>query len=558
MVSVRLFALAAFVPCALFAQSPDQPLSLRNAIELALQNNLDIKIEELNPLIAQNTVEAAEGVFDPVYFFEYTHERGRKQQNALELASQGTFDEFQQANDRYRTGIGIRTPLGTQVEAFTRLDVMDNTRNRQGPQLPQNLEDLSDPNATIQNVFSPEYEGFVGFTVEQPLLKGFGYDANLKDIRMGKIQVGIAEYAKQVEMLNTMIEICTAFQDVLFHQIEVEVREETIRVAEQLVKENRRRQELGQMAPLEVIQAQAKVSEAQEELIKTKLTLASRRGELYERIYGDYDLERGQRLTLSDETALPEQDFTLEDHAELTRVALERRPDLLIGKHEITKADIELAATRNNEWPELNLLLSYGLNSLAGDIEGTFREMDKTNRPTWSAGVKFTYPIFQGTSKNEKIIAMRRKRQNEYRLQKLELRIPLEIAGTLQRYEGAKQRVIYANDAVRLGEEALKVELARLEQGKTTTRDVLEVQDELAAARMRKMAAQVEIQKNLLEIWAASGLLFEKLNIYMEDDPVLEDTLKSIEFSRDRSRIEASESEWAWPSFLQFGHRKER
>src|SRR5690606_1578663 len=169
--------------------SPDQSLGLRAALQLALENNLDIKVEELNPLIAQNTVDAARGAFEPVYFFEYSHERGRKQQNALELASQGSFDEFQMKNDRYRTGIGMRTPLGTQFEAFSRLEVMDNTRNRQGPQLPQSLEDLSDPNALIQNVFSPEYEAFVGFSMEQPLLKGFGYDANLKDVRMAKIQV---------------------------------------------------------------------------------------------------------------------------------------------------------------------------------------------------------------------------------------------------------------------------------------------------------------------------------------------------------------------------------
>lgn len=556
MVSVRLLVVAAaLVPFALGAQSPDQPLGLRAALQLALENNLDIKVEELNPLIAQNTVDAARGAFEPVYFFEYSHERGRKQQNALELASQGSFDEFQMKNDRYRTGIGMRTPLGTQFEAFSRLEVMDNTRNRQGPQLPQSLEDLSDPNALIQNVFSPEYEAFVGFSMEQPLLKGFGYDANLKDVRMAKIQVGIAEYTKQVQILNTMVEVYSAYQDIVFHQLEVQVRQETVKVAEEILKENRRRHELGRMAPLEVAEAQVKVSEAMEELAKTKQQLADRRAKLYELIYGEFDYARAQNLKVTDEGLLPEDDF---DHAELTKIALQKRPDLMIGKHEITKSDLELSAMRNAEWPELNLLLTYGLNGLGGDIEGAFREMDQTNRPTWSAGVKFSYPILAGTAKNEKLIALRRKRQAEYRMQKLELKIPLEIAGGLNRYHSFKERQRYAQDAVRLGEEALKVELARLDQGKTTTREVLEVGDKLAAARTREVAGRIEIQKSLLEIWAASGLLLDKLGLFLDGDPLLEKTMKDIEFSRERSRQEAADAPWAWPSFLQFGHRKER
>lgn len=556
MVSVRLFVVAAaLMPCALWAQMPNQALGLRSALQLALENNLDIKVEELNPLIAQNTVEAAKGIFEPVYFFEYTHERGRKQQNALELASQGTFDEFNQKNDRYRTGIGMRTPLGTQIEAFSRLDIMENTRNKQGPQLPQNLEDLSDPNALVQNVFTPEFEGFVGFTMEQPLLKGLGYDVNLKDVRMAKIQVGIAEYTKQVQILNTLVEVYSAYQDIVFHQLEVQVRQETVKVAEEILRENRRRQELGRMTPLEVSEAQVKVSEAMEELAKTKQQLADRRSKLYELIYGEFDYAKAQSLSVSDEGILPEEQF---DHAQLTQIAIQRRPDLLIGKHEITKNDLELAAMRNAEWPELNLLLTYGLNGLGGDIEGAFRELDKTNRPTWSAGVKFTYPILAGTAKNEKIIALRRKRQAEYRMQKTELKIPLEIAGGLNRYYSYKERQRYAQDAVRLGEEALKVELARLDQGKTTTREVLEVEDKLAAARTRAAAGRIEIQKSLLEIWAASGLLFEKLGIFLDGDPELEKTMKAIEFSRERSRQEAVEAPWAWPSFIQFGHRKER
>ncbi|MDX2109145.1 MAG: TolC family protein [Verrucomicrobiota bacterium] len=543
------------------AQVPSgQKLNLNAVLQLALQNNYEIKVEEINPLVAQSAVSASWGEFDPIYFFDYQHEFNQKIQNSLDLSNNGTNNlYFESDNTRYRTGLGIKSPIGTQFQAYTSVDVLDNTRNRQGP---GGSFDPTKPR--LDNVFSPEYESFAGLQLTQPLLQGLGFGANLKNVREARLNIGISEYGRQVIVLNTLVDVMAAYYDLAFSQTDILVKKDSVAVAETLVKENKRRQSLGLMAPIDVMEAEVKVSEAQEEVIKAEGLLGDRRIRLLQLISTSYSSAEPPFIEV-------ESDFDDEvpvfDFLSLRSAAFVNRPDYLLAQRNVDKEQISVDFLDNKKMPQLDVSLSYGLNGFGSDMGNSYDLLTKGDRPRWAAGVSFKMPIPGRTATHEKIGALRKKNQAELKVRQMELRIPLEIQNALGRINGLQERLVLSNNSIRVAEAAFKLEMARLEQGKTTTRNVLEIQDKLAEARTRKLAAQAEIKKSISEVWATSGLLMQKLGYTFEADKEVRKEFEKVKATAPAlptppemlpaDMPPVKESSGFFP-YIKFGHRSER
>ena len=119
-------------------------------------------------------------------------------------------------------------------------------------------------------------------------------------------------------------------------------------------------------------------------------------------------------------------------------------------------------------------------------------------------------PLGNRAARAEARATKREEQQAGLRLQQVELNLTLDIHNALQRLDLQRQRLETAATSRRVAGETLTAETRRLDAGQTTSFNVLLMQDKVSAVHTRELAARVDLQKTVAEVWAASGLLFER------------------------------------------------
>lgn len=479
-------------------------ITLMEAVTGTLRNNLDIAFEEYNPLVASAGVRDAWGEFAPTLFAEASRQFSNRDQNAIDLAANG-LKTFRQYNTLMRTGLGLKTPLGTAVELSTDFKKMDNSVNRQGPGGSLDLE-----NPVLSNIFNPEFETFAGIVVTQPLLKGFGPTAALFRVREARVGLDLADQGLHVVITNQVVAAVDAFYDMVFGQENLKVKQEAVRLAERLTEDNRRRLQQGKATPFDVSQAEVKVSEAMEEVWLAEDYLRERRVRLLKLMLAEFNEDSLPVFTAKAE--LPRELPRL-DARDLTRHALENRPDLLMARIEVEREKLNRRAARNQSLPELNVQMSYGLNGLSNKLRGSYNRLLEAERPSWALAVAFSVPIPDISGQAQRIASLRKVNQAETKVRAYEVNIPIEIRNSINKLDVLAQRLRTAEASRNLAEEALRAEELRLESGRSTSFNVLEMLDQVSAARTRELAALVEIRKAEHEVWALSGRILPELGL---------------------------------------------
>lgn len=471
---------------ALFSQTP---YTERSVLERALEANFDLQIETLAPEIAAAEIAVESAAFLPVVFAEANYEDNLKSQNSIDFAAlqQRLFDE---ENTVMRGGLGGKLPWGTSYEVSLQLRELDNSVNRAGL-----------PNA----LFSPEHDAFGGLTIRQPLLRGFGKASNLAPLRVARAQLLITERTREIAVNNKCVEVLNAFYDLAYAEANVDVKRGAVDVARQFLAETERRRELGMLSPVDVAEANVRVSEATEELIQARDFRRERQLEMVRLLA----LPNGP----SGNTAQPVVAARLLESAprfsptEFYPAALEVRPDYQLA---LQRADQELlrrSAARNERLPQMDLHFSYGLYGLAGDYGSALDRAYSADEPQWSGGVSVTIPLSRREGRAKMQAASLRMRQAELRVEQLEQRISLEVENAVRRLEVLDQRLATARSSVTFAGESLKLEQARLENGQTSGFAVSELQRRLADARTRELAARVDLTKAVTELYSVSGRL---------------------------------------------------
>ncbi len=486
--------LAVAFTAATVSLSAQTPFTERAALERALSSNFDLRIEELSPQVAEAEILVEEADFLPAIFAEANYEDNRKSQNSIDFAAlqQRLFEE---ENVVMRGGLGGKLPWGTTYEFSLQLRELDNSVNRAGL-----------PNA----LFSPEYDAFGGVTLRQPLLRGFGRAANLASLRVARSQLVITERTREIAVNNKCVEVLNAFYDLAYAESNVEVKSGAVDVANQFLNETQRRRELGMLSPVDVVEANVRVSEATEELIQARDFLRERQLELVRLLSLATETAGAPRPTVAAELLETAPVFST---AEFFPAALEVRPDYQLALQRVGQESIRKDAAANERLPQLDLHFSYGLYGLAGEYGDAIDRAYSADEPQWSGGISVTVPLSRREGRGRMQAAALRLQQAELRVEQLRQRIALEIENAVSRLSVLGQRLETARSSVRFASDSLNLEKARLENGQTSGFAVSELQRRLADARTRELAARVDLTKATTELYSVSGLLLERHGI---------------------------------------------
>jgi outer membrane protein TolC len=459
-------------------------LTLRECVELALANNLDIQIERINPGIASLGVVREQAAFDPVLTGSASYEDSTRPTGAGQLTEKQLEME---------AGLGGLLPTGARYSLFA-----------------------SDARTSGTLTTNFTYTGTAGISLAQPLLRNFGPGANTALIRAARKSRQIAAHEFAGQVISTVTGVNNAYYELVFAIEDHKAKLEDLNRAKALLADNRRRVEVGVMSPLDVTQAEAGVAEREEAVIVAERVIRDRENSLKRLISRDVMAMRGVTLVPVD---YPRVEMVEIDAARSIATALLLRPELLRAKEELERRNILVKYNRNQWWPEVDLEASYALAG-RGDTFGRFADsVGDADNPAWAVGVVVSVPLGNRQARANYRISRLQAEQALLSLKRAEQEVIVEADNAARLVQSNLKRVEATRAASRLAEESLKAEEHKLRAGASTSFLVLQAQAQLAAARSSEIRARADYAQSIAELARAEGTTLEKHNILLEPAP---------------------------------------
>jgi outer membrane protein TolC len=299
----------------------------------------------------------------------------------------------------------------------------------------------------------------------------------------------------------------------VFAQENIRVKEEAVAVAEALVRDNQRRVDEGRMSPIDVTQAQSRVSEAKEELLLANNFLAQRRNTLIELTRDNFKFDE-PGLTVDPSFIVREAPEIARDSSLAT--LFEHNPTYLGSVEAVKGEEIRIAYAKNQNWPRVDLKASFGYNGLNKTYLGSYDDYGNRDQPTFSLGVVVNVPIGNRAGRARVAEALNRKRQALINLKRTEV-VLLSAFDTAQRdITNAAERTRLVKDTVKLAAAGLDAQQRILGSGKTTSYEVAQAQRDLSQARSRELATLVDLNKSIAQFQFVLGTLPEHLRVNLD------------------------------------------
>jgi outer membrane protein TolC len=459
-------------------------LTLRECVDRALENNLEIKSERIGPAIGSWGVVGAQGVYDPLLA------GGINYQDSVTPEESGTLTDRRLQSSGSLSGL---LPTGATYDFST-----ETTRDT----------------GSFQTISNFLYTGTAGVSLSQPLLKNFGFGINSANIRIARESQSIALQTFIQLVMSKINDVSTAYYELIFAIENHKSALETRALAQQLLDENRKREQVGTMSPLDVIQAEAGVAESEQTVITTERAIKDNENTLKRLIC--------QRVTELRGVSLVPVDYPLVQMVAIdvdfsTNTALEKRADYLSLKHALEKQNISVQFSRNQLWPEIDLQGSYGLNGGGRTFNRYSDSLTSGDNPVWSVGVALTVPLGNRAARANYHIARLDAEQAILSLKSLEQDIVVQVDNAVGHVETNLKSVEAARAATRLAQESLDAEKKKLLAGTSTTFLVLQAQSQLATSRSAEIRAEADYSESIVALDLAEGTILDKNNIVLDE-----------------------------------------
>jgi outer membrane protein len=466
-------------------QGTERPITLDECIRIALEDNLSVRIVRYEPEISQIGLYGSFGAYDPVLFAAGS--RGGSTQPPRFVPETGTIPGSTTDSDTFQAGLGGRVPWGM-------------TYNFRGELSESTGLTFGEIGGQIVGIPVDQTQGRVVATLTQPLLRNFWIDGARLTIEFNRTQIGLSELQVELQLMTTVTEVELAYYDLILAQETVKVQETALQLAQRLLDENRKRVEVGAMAPLDEKQAEAQVASTRADLLSAQRVLAAQQNALKSLIsseYGDW-----HRLILVPQerlAALPK----VYNVSDSWLQALTRRPELLQARLNLEQQGIAIRYRKNQLLPQLDVFGSYGrLGTVQGDgYYGRVLSNIREDRGSfYSVGGQIEFPLGNRTARSNYRAAQAERDQALLRLKQLEQNIMVQIDNAIQLARTQFERVDATRQAREYQEAALRAEEKKLESGKSTSFFVLQLQRDLTAASSAEVQALSDYNKALAQL----------------------------------------------------------
>ena len=476
-----------------------QILSAHDCVRRAIRENPDLKSERLNILIGEEQILAELAAFAWNLEAATVYEERDKPQNAREASATNSFRNrlFSEDNFRARVALTKRLTSGGTVELGSRYARLENDLTRD----------------SLTSVFNPEHEFFVGVTLTQPLLRGFGKKSTLAKVDLANLQKESARMLTTLKAMNLVAEVAARYTDVVAAHENLGVKTENIERANLMVERNKARVESGKGVENEVLTAELAVFQRKDDYLDTEVAKVERLNALAGLINLGPGLDRRASFVPVSGFGVEE---NLPDREDLIDTAIRSRVDLSYYRTVIDSAHINIRRARDGAKPSLNLVGSAGLYGLDSSSGGALSEAIEDQGHEFTMGLEFRMELGNQSGKSAVEIAKLQLEQAELGYGKARTTISLEVDTAYSRVLNARQRLATAKKARDLAKRNLEAEELLLEQSKGDLYRVIERQQLYGDANANVVATTALLSKSIVALWLASGQLFEKYGISEE------------------------------------------
>ena len=479
------------------------PLSLEQAIVMALENNRQIKVERYTPIISEYDRRAFYGYYDPVFTGEVgkqssSREAGGFNQNTgLLFPAQTTEEEFATAALGGNLPTGMRYDIGHDVgNPVGRRPFLVGTNSFGQPIFENGLSDTWDSTAAI--------------TVTQPLLRDFWIDSARLQIKLAKRDVQISELAFERIVMDIINQVEKAYYALIATRELIRVAESDYNVKKTFFEENRRRVEVGALAPLDEKLAQSEMALSEINLIVARNNAIDAETILKGLIYNNFVSQLNVNLLLTDKLLAIPPSLDLYD---AFKEAVENRPDLQVERLNLEKQQIQLKYTFNQLFPRLDLFGTWGLNGLDENLGGALDDIRRREFDNDRYGVALSFPLSMWAERNRHKSAKDAKAKQIEALHALEETVVQEVEFQVRFIRTTWNTLPLRREQITYREAAVEAEKRMLAAGKSTSFNVLQIASDLALAQSDEIGALRDYNQALSELAFRKGTTLERWRI---------------------------------------------
>ena len=472
-------------------------LTVDDAVGRALDRNLDIAVERLNPQLQNLSVAEANAAFAPNLNSNFDLGRSLTPSRS-QLDGAGRL--FERAVDTETGAAGIGIEQATRWYGGRYSVGWDNGR------------------IETNNVFfayNPSFRSSVALSYTQPLLRGRRIDAPRRQVLVSQLNRDISDIDLRETVTNTVAAVRRAYWELVYANASLEVQLQALELAEQLVRDNRARVEIGTLAPIDVVQAQSQAAQRRQAVAEAEQNLRTAELALKRLIVGGTDDELWGAEINTVDRPLADQGPIHVDAA--IRTALDARTDISRTRRQQDINDVTLRNLENDTLPSLDLVGSFRLQGQGGtqlisdflggrpvqELPGGYLDaldhLAGIDYPDWTVQLQFSFPLGQSAQRAAHARAQVQIRQTRAQLRQLELQIATEVTSAAVQIESVQERIDAARAARELAEEQLAAEESKFEFGTSTNFFVVQAQRDLATARDSELRAILDYQNAVIE-----------------------------------------------------------
>ncbi|NUR56897.1 MAG: TolC family protein [Acidobacteria bacterium] len=479
-----------------------QPITIDDAVRLALENNLGIQQERLNPQIQTLAIARATGAFRPQLFSTLSRRNSTNPPTDF-LSQTGNGAAAIITNSNFTTQAGVQQVLpfggGNYAVSFDGSRAITDQPRR---------------------VFSPQLGSNLNAQFVQPLLRNFRIDALRQQVLQAHTQQRIADIQLQQRITQTSRNVRAVYYNLVGAIAGLEVAQQSLELARESLRNNQTRVEVGTMAPIDIVAAQAEVASNEENVIIQEAAIQSAQDQLRTLVMNPS--QPGfwtAKFRPTDQPVLASKEIDVDA---AVRNALANRTDILEFRRQMESTDINLKFAQNQRMPAVDVTARYGVTGVGGtqflydresldpnpvgqSVRGfgdVLRDVFGNDFKTWSVALNVSYPI--GTSQADAAVAQGRlqKQQEQTSLSNLEMQITTAVREAARSVNTNLKRVEATRKARELAEKRLEAEQKRFTVGLSTTFELFQAQRDLARARQSELNATIDYNRSLVDFEA--------------------------------------------------------
>jgi outer membrane protein TolC len=479
-------------------------LSLDEAVEIALRQNLSLSVQRYTRTRARLDIERSLGIYD-LLLSATAHAEDSKSPTTSQL--QASASNLQRVN----VGVSQILPTGGEVTVG-----WNNSRSE---------------NNNPFSRLNPAYNSSVIFGLNQPLLRDFGRIATERSILIAqnRSQASSQEFERQVT--DTVQQVIDAYWNLVGARQQLVVARESLSLARELHDRNKIQVDVGTKAPLELVQSEAAIAEREEGIITSQSAVGDAEDQLRRLLNLPQGEVWGTEIRPVTEATIEHRPIDVEA---AIRTALAERPELRTQQLDIEQARIETAFARNQERPTLDLNVGYDFSGVGGNViqrddngeiigtvPGNYADaLDQVtglNFHGWSFDLTFGFPLQNRAARTARTIAELDLARAEAAMEDASNGIITEVRQAARRVETAAKQIDAAKASRVFQERNLDAERKRYENGLSTSFQITQIQEDLTQARSREVNAVVNYRTALAEFQRTVGGLLTEEGIELED-----------------------------------------